>query len=193
MDATAILEREHNVIERALKLLESAAAMIRAGQRPPDGFEAWVVRFIREFADGRHHAKEEESLFPLLVERGIPRENGPIGWMLREHELGRECVRRMSDALPSAGGNPAAFARAAADYIGLLRQHIFKENNILFVMARRCMSPLDDARIVEEYRSSDERACGGTARFEAELAEFERQFAGLCEMAGAATAGQLTD
>jgi hemerythrin-like domain-containing protein len=189
MKATTILEREHEVILRTLNLLEAAATMARSGIRPPNGFYAWAMRFIRDFADGLHHAKEEEALFPMLEERGIPRENGPIGWMLREHELGRECVRRMNMALANAADDPAAFARAASDYIGLLRQHIFKENNVLFVMARRCMTPADDARTVEKYKATDTRAGDARARFETELAGFEQQFAEMCEPAGITSDG----
>ena len=191
MQATEILEREHAIIERALNLLEDAVAMIRAGRRPPDGFETWAVRFIREFADGRHHAKEEEVLFPLLEERGVPRSGGPIGCMLHEHEMGRDCVRRMCAALPPAGDDSAGFASAAENYISLLRQHIFKENNVLFMMARRCLSPQDDELAVEKYRAADARDGGADAadQFEAELAQFERLFGESAETGRLSTIG----
>lgn len=178
MQATEILEREHAIIERALKLLESAVVMIRTGRRLPDGFATWAVNFICEFADRHHHAKEEEVLFPLLEERGIPRSGGPIGCMLHEHEIGRDCVRKMRGALPPQGDDSAGFASAAEDYVGLLRQHIFKENNVLFMMAQRCLSPQDDLSVVEKYRAADARDSGadGAGRFESELAQFERLF-----------------
>jgi hemerythrin-like domain-containing protein len=183
MQATETLECEHAVIERALNLLEIAVVMIRAGRCPPDGFQPWIVRFIRDFADRRHHVKEEEVLFPLLEQRGIPCDGGPIGCMLHEHELGRDCVRRMREALPPTGDDPAGFSSAAEDYVGLLRQHIFKENNVLFMMAQRCLSPQDDKSVVEKYRAAVARDGGPDVanRFEAELAQFERSFATSAE------------
>ena len=84
---TVRLVAEHDVIERGLSLLESAVARIEAGQPFPDGFAQWAPQFFREFADRCHHAKEEDLFFPLLKERGIPEEGGPIGVMLHEHVM----------------------------------------------------------------------------------------------------------
>jgi hypothetical protein len=54
--------------------------------------------FFRNFADRCHHSKEEDELFPKMVEHGIPKEGGPIGVMLMEHDQGRAFVRGMSEA-----------------------------------------------------------------------------------------------
>jgi hemerythrin-like domain-containing protein len=35
--------------------------------------------FLKEFADKRHHGKEEGILFPALVEADIPEKGGHIG------------------------------------------------------------------------------------------------------------------
>ena len=100
-DAMKSVERlmsEHELIERGQNLLEKAVARIEAGQPLPDGFPQWAVRFLQEFADQCHHAKEEDVFFPLLKQRGIPEQGGPIGVMLHEHILGRDCVGRMREA-----------------------------------------------------------------------------------------------
>ncbi|MGD0266766.1 MAG: hemerythrin domain-containing protein, partial [Candidatus Methylomirabilota bacterium] len=36
-----------------------------------------------------HHGKEENLLFKTMVDRGFPRQGGPIAVMLHEHETGR--------------------------------------------------------------------------------------------------------
>ena len=41
--------------------------------------------------------------------------------------------------------------QAARQYIPLLRQHIFKENNVLFRMAERVMSVNDDADVTGRF------------------------------------------
>ena len=72
-------------------------------------------------ADKCHLAKEEDLFFPLLKERGIPEEGGPIGVMLHEHVMGRDCVGRMREACEADEFDGATFATAAKEFIPLLR------------------------------------------------------------------------
>ena len=89
--------------------------------------------------------------FPVLKQRGIPEQGGPIGVMLHEHVLGRDCVGRMREASQAQPFDARTFADAARQYIPLLRQHIFKENNVLFRMAERVMSEADDADVTGRF------------------------------------------
>jgi hemerythrin-like domain-containing protein len=139
-----VLMAEHRTIERVLTGVESRLA--DSGPFPYE-FLTDALDFFRNFADGCHHAKEEELLFPLLEQRDIPREHGPIGCMLKEHAQGREylaTVRAHLDAARDGSVEDAAAVRAAASgYIGMLRKHIYKEDNILFQMAIRALSLAD--------------------------------------------------
>ena len=65
-----------------------------------------LQEFFRLFADQCHHGKEEELLFPLLEQKGIPRTGGPIGVTLHEHEEGRALVRQMGDAVEATKSEP---------------------------------------------------------------------------------------
>ena len=47
-----------------------------------------------EFGDKVHNKKEEDYLFPLLIQRGIP-ESGPIRVMLFEHQAERDLLQKM--------------------------------------------------------------------------------------------------
>lgn len=167
---------EHDLIERALSLLETAVASIANGQSIHADFPLWAVRFFQEFADQCHHAKEEDVFFPLLKERGIPEQGGPIGVMLHEHVLGRDCVRQMRDAGQAQPFNPDQFAEGARQYIPLLRQHIFKENNVLFRMAERVMSAADDADVTSRFAQVEqERGLSGKHEsYSQELVRWER-------------------
>jgi hemerythrin-like domain-containing protein len=174
--STDWLKAEHDVIQRALHLLEQVVGRIDSKTAVPDDFPRWVIEFFREFADRCHHAKEEDLLFPLLKDRGMPQEGGPIGVMLHEHDLGRECIRRMRGATEAAPFDGRAFVGAAKEYIALLRQHIDKENNVLFPMAGDCMSAADDAELTQKFAEA-ERAKGLEAfrqRFESETAQWEQ-------------------
>lgn len=145
------LKAEHELIERGLNLLEKAVARLEAGQPFPEGFPQWAPRFFQQFADQCHHAKEEDVFFPVLKQRGIPEQGGPLGVMLHEHVLGRDCVGRMREASHTQPLDARTFAEAARQYIPLLRQHIFKENNVLFRMAERVMSEADDADVTGRF------------------------------------------
>ena len=69
----------------------------------------------------------------------MPAEGGPIAVMLAEHDQGRAYTRGMVDAaqrLKQGDGDAAQqLVDNALGYAGLLRQHIQKEDQILFPMA----------------------------------------------------------
>jgi hemerythrin-like domain-containing protein len=169
------LVAEHDIIERALSVLEKILAQIESGQSVPDEFPKWAAQFFRQFADQCHHAKEEDLLFPLLKERGIPEEGGPIGCMLQEHEVGRDCVRRMREASEAAVFDGPAFAAAAKEFIPLLRQHIDKENNILYQMAQNVLTEADDADLSDNFSKVEQEKglVGLHERYDAEVARWE--------------------
>jgi hemerythrin-like domain-containing protein len=176
MKSVERLKAEHDLIERGLSLLEKAVARIDAGQPLPEGFPQWVPRFFRQFADQCHHAKEEDVFFPALKQRGIPEQGGPIGVMLYEHGLGRGCVARMRQAGQAQPFDARTFADAARQYVPLLRQHIFKENNVLVRMAEQVMSKADDADVTGRFSQVEqERGLTGLHEdFASEVARWEQ-------------------
>jgi hemerythrin-like domain-containing protein len=103
------------------------------------------------FADRCHHGKEEDLLFPMLEKKGLPRQGGPIAVMLMEHDQGRALIRKMAEAAEAfAAGDAIAAKRWAAPaqgYTQLLRSHIDKENNILFVMAEQLLSDAEQSEL----------------------------------------------
>ena len=150
MKPTEVLKKEHDAILVMLQIAGIVCDKIESGESVNPDHLHQIVEFIREFADRCHHGKEEAMLFVAMEEAGIPRQGGPIGVMVSEHETGREFVREMDKAAEAyRGGDEGAamrFARNARDYIALLSQHIHKENLILF--------PLADARIAAERQAT---------------------------------------
>ncbi len=135
---TGTLREEHQVILGVLDILQRLVEKGQAGDWDFDALEECVA-FFRLFADACHHGKEEDLLFPELVTRGMPKEEGPIAVMLFEHKQGRALVAQMAAALPAARkAEPEPLNRlenAARTYLQLLRGHIYKEDNVLFNMA----------------------------------------------------------
>lgn len=141
MRATDVLSSDHRLIERFIGLLEEAARSLDSPRPVSAEWLLAAVRFIRGFADGLHHHKEEDVLFATLAEHGMSRQQGPVAVMLFEHERGRQHTARLHAAATALAGGDASAAGAAMDnafgYAGLLRQHIAKEDHILFPMAGR--------------------------------------------------------
>ena len=145
MKPTDVLRDEHRVILSALDTLALAADRLAAGGRLPDGWWAELIEWLRAFADRNHHAKEETSLFPAMVKAGVPSAGGPIGVMLEEHRQGRALIAAMES------GEPAARAAVARQYVGLLRAHIDKENDVLFPLADAVLDEPVVAAVQREF------------------------------------------
>jgi hemerythrin-like domain-containing protein len=155
MKATDILVEEHSVIQRVLTALEAAAQRVAQGNGPRPEFFLDAAEFIQGFADGCHHRKEEGVLFQAMVAHGLPSQGGPIGVMLAEHEQGRAYTRGMREAAGrlQAGDESARrdLVLNALGYAALLRQHIDKENNVLFPMADQVIPLTEHERVTEGF------------------------------------------
>jgi hemerythrin-like domain-containing protein len=149
MTPTEALVEEHRLILKALDLLEAAGGRLEAGEAIPDGWWRTLVEWLRGFADVRHHAKEENVLFPAMVRCGAPERGGPIDVMLEEHVTGRSLVAAMAD------GSPGLRASAARQYVRLLRDHIDKENGILFPFAEAILDPATAEAVRRDFETAD--------------------------------------
>jgi hemerythrin-like domain-containing protein len=94
-------------------------------------------------------------LFPALENVGIPREGGPVGVMLDEHQQMRGYLRGVAEAVErvQAGEVGAAgdIVRHAGNYASMLRRHIDKENSILFRMAEMRLGPDREQELAEQF------------------------------------------
>jgi hemerythrin-like domain-containing protein len=154
MDAIETLMQEHRLIEQVLDALVGFADEIRRRETTDKEELGRFVEFLRAFADGCHHGKEEDVLFAAMIESGFPRDGGPVAVMLHEHSQGRGLVRALAQkaAQPGAwsGEDRQAVASAAAAYAALLHGHIHKEDAILYPMAEQHLSPERMARVAED-------------------------------------------
>lgn len=160
---TGILRDQHRKILRIADVLE---AVLSHGHEPLDHDTVGdCVTFIRLYADALHHGKEEDLLFPEMESLGMPRDSGPIGVMLAEHEQGRAYTRAMADALePSRKGDETARRRlvnAGHGYVALIRGHILKEDHVLFDMADEMIVGPACARLCTAYEGVCERRFDG--------------------------------
>jgi hemerythrin-like domain-containing protein len=159
LKATEILMEEHRVIERVLNALERATNRLSRGEEVYLRFFNGTVVFIKAFTDGCHHKKEEEVLFPALVENGLSKDAGPVAVMLAEHEAGRRLAQGMRQATERFQAGDVRMremlVQNAKAYISLLRQHISKEDKVLFPMADRVIPPIQQEQILMGFEKYD--------------------------------------
>jgi hemerythrin-like domain-containing protein len=156
MEVTRGLSQDHRVIERMLSNLEAAAQRLQSAQPVRAALFLDIADFVKNFADGCHHRKEEEGLFPAMEAAGFPRHGGPLGVMLAEHDEGR----RFSSGLRAAAEKLAAGDTGAArevvqnarGYAAVMRQHIMKEDNVLFTMAQHVLDEERQAALSEQFQ-----------------------------------------
>lgn len=164
--AIETLMAEHREIERGLAALDDFAASVRNGGDGARETLARLVTFIREFADRKHHGKEEDMLFVAMVEAGFPRDVGPIAVMLEEHDMGRAHVGALATVAESNGPwsdeERALVGREASAFTSLLRNHIHKEDNVLYPMAQARLSPQVMAELDRRIQAFEDSWSGPT-------------------------------
>ena len=164
MKATEILVTEHNAVLVALEILNKVGDAMGAGATDAPGDMEQLIDFFRGFVDQCHHGKEEDVLFPELENRGVPREGGPIGVLLAEHEIGRRCIREISTALVRLRSGDFKSAESIRTTVGEYREmlcsHIDKENNVLYPISDRLLGEDEDIRMVERFEEIERDRVG---------------------------------
>jgi hemerythrin-like domain-containing protein len=139
-----LLVQEHRLIESVLDALWAFAEQLDQDDPPPPAELGGFVDWLRRYADAFHHGKEEDVLFTAMVASGMPGDDGPIAVMLEQHDEGRRLVSRMAEAAASpkwTAETRRRAARAATDFVALLRQHIQIEDTVLYPMALATVPP----------------------------------------------------
>ncbi|MEE8321593.1 MAG: hemerythrin domain-containing protein [Gammaproteobacteria bacterium] len=157
MQVTNDLMNEHQLILKYISLMEQYIKFSLANQNEQLFSEKAEVfiGFIRNFADTFHHAKEEDILFKHMEAPGVLSHCNPLPQMLLEHEQGRQFVQGMKSAVESADLDN--LINNAGNYGALLKEHIFKEDNILYPMAEAGIPNEDKSPILDEYKKAEER------------------------------------
>lgn len=151
MRPTEQLKAEHEGIKLMLMVL---GKILAEPETINQEHFAKILEFLKIFVDKCHHGKEEGLLFPAMEKAGVPKEGGPIGMMLMEHERGRGYIKGMSDAFDKFKKDHkalTAIVESGNNYIELLTQHIEKENNILFVMAESVLPKATQDELEEGF------------------------------------------
>ena len=145
MNGIDLLIQEHKNVSRMLLVIRKVCfKFMETNEIDYEDFDK-IISFIRNFADGHHHNKEEIFLFNKMVEHlGQAGKNAITHGMLVEHDLGRLYIKNLIEALENyKNDNKEAkldIIANAISYATLLENHIHKEDNIIFNFAKRGLS-----------------------------------------------------
>jgi hemerythrin-like domain-containing protein len=148
MKSTELLIQDHKIILRALDVLEQMAKRVENHQVLEHDDVETLLRFLRSFADDYHQGKEESALFPEL-RRAFATQDGPLRQMLFEHDQERSLVEGIEDALFTRKG--LEFVHFAHRLVELMRDHVRKEDRILFGIVDRSLSEGQDENVVNQF------------------------------------------
>ena len=160
-----VLMKEHEIIRQKLGDAEREGTFIgETGKVHRTALEDFLS-FCKEYVNDHHQVREERYLFSKMKERS-KEEYDPVVVMLAEHDLCRKMLKLMAEILPrteDAGGIKSGISpepkdsefccgatpQSSADmlfdnlsnYIKLLRKHIQREDEIIFPLGEKVLTP----------------------------------------------------
>ncbi len=155
--ATDSLEHEHRTIEKILRVTGVLVDELTENRDIDDDILRDLCQFLRVYGHQCHHGKEESYLFPMLERHGVPEEGCPLGALRHEHERSRVLTQELVQASAEYAANRHEGASALSEVLRNIAQfypaHIWKEEYLLFPMARKVLSEEDDQRLLKEFKS----------------------------------------
>ncbi len=146
---TQILSDEHQIILKVIDAVNSECDELEKGKTLDISFFQKTINFIKNYADKFHHAKEEDILFKAMLENVEHLHCNPIPVMLYEHDEGRTFVYGMEQGVSE--NNTDKIIQNARGYGMLLRDHIYKEDNVLYPMAEEALSDEQKELVNKKY------------------------------------------
>lgn len=138
MYGVELLVSEHANIKRMAVVMRTVSLKVMNGaELIVEDFDK-MVDFVRNYADGHHHRKEENILFDYMKkELGTVAEKLITHGMMVEHDLGRLHMQELDAALRSYEKEANDDAKLdvivnATAYTYLINRHIDKENSVVF-------------------------------------------------------------
>lgn len=150
MYAVDLMMEEHQNIHYMLQVIDRICCGILEGAEIDGDELRRILDFVRKYADRHHHGKEEDFLFPRMVQDlGTVADNLITHGMLVEHDLGRDHVRQAEEALNQYEKDPKTEHKLQLiahlmGYANLLQRHIEKENSVVYTFANDRLS--EDAK-----------------------------------------------
>ena len=180
--ALTIIRDEHRTISAILHGMEYLVQGIRARRKQVDPrvFHA-MLYYLDTFSERMHHPKEDKYLFKAMRERSAEAD-ALIADLEEDHARGEESLRRLAQSLIryEEGGEQEfpAFEREVENFVRNYRDHMRKEEDLLFPLAQKVLTIVDWAMIDIAFgENRDPLAVGRDTR------DFDKFFNRIVEIA----------
>jgi hemerythrin-like domain-containing protein len=161
---------EHVLIKRWIALIPQVLEAFDVKSAEDTHLVLEGVNFIRSYADRFHHAKEEDILFKYFDEN-----SELLKTMLEDHVKGRGHAKAISEAIEKKDGR--GIVEHLMAYRELLREHIKKEDEILYPWMDRSLSVTQVGELFSRFIEVDEATDRkGIERCESFVLEVEKKF-----------------
>lgn len=149
-----ILSEEHKNILKVIALLEIEHENLAKGKLRAD-FILKAIDFIKNYADKLHHAKEEDIFFKEFEAKVAHSSThcNPVPQMLFEHDNGRTFVKEIIAGVQSK--DIEKISENIANYCNLLKEHISKEDDILYPMIDEVLDTKKQSEILKKFEKID--------------------------------------
>lgn len=149
------LRHEHQVIDKVLAAMSTAADLMELGQELQVSTLAGLVQFLRIFAGEYHHNKEEKYLFPLLETKGSIEANRRVERLQREHSEIAEVVNRLASISLIYSSDPEAVKPSLIASIQRLTELypalIWQEEYLLLPLAEHVLTDTEQSILESKF------------------------------------------
>lgn len=164
MNPTYDLKGEHDAILIVLSAMKKIASDILNNKQFDLFRVAQIVDFLKTYIDHSHHDKEEEILFPALIELDTPWIGDTINLLMDEHIIARGYIKTMESNLRAyIDGHTYALERMASgmlNYVALEENHLKVENQALLPLADRFFKRAKLESIYSDFKRIQQREIG---------------------------------
>ena len=162
--ALQVIRDEHSAVSAVLR------SMLQMMERDPDEqperfFDVLraMLFYIDEFPERRHHPKESDLLFPMIV-RVAPELMQVIERLERDHVSGESRVRELQHLLLAwellGDSRRAQFQEAARKYVEFYLTHMRTEETELLPVAQKLLTEQDWDQLNAAFQNSDPLVTG---------------------------------
>ena len=180
--ALSIIRNEHRTIAAILHGLMYLVQEIRMKKKKinPRVFHA-MLYYLDTYSERMHHPKEDRFLFKAMRERSTEAE-ALIADLERDHAGGETALRALSQALIryEEGGEKEfpGFEREVESFVHNYRDHMRKEEDVLFPLARKVLTAADWSILDVTFGENRDPLFGGN-----DTRDYEKLFTRIVDLA----------
>jgi hemerythrin-like domain-containing protein len=146
------LENDHRNLEILLKVFEHEIDVHDKGQLPDFEILNCILEYCVDYPDHYHHPKEESVARQLI--RRKPSYATILAKLPNEHLKIATLTQQFSDQISKLIAEPdnpnQSFVETGRHFVAFYRDHMQREESILFAPAREFLTPADWAPIISE-------------------------------------------